>query len=158
MGTFAVGQRFILPISSPCSFVPGSPVTVTVNGGDIPGKTADANGFVMVDITILSGTQLSIDDPVLVPALCGVNTVSVTGMSVASGARTNQTATFTAACQGAPTSTSPANTSPATTVPKTLSDTGMTGTRVSWIALALIAIGVYAVMVTSHWPPESPER
>ena len=57
----------------------------------------------LVDITVVSATQLSIDDPVLTPAICGTNTVVATGPSqTAQGGISTQTANFTLTCPDHP--------------------------------------------------------
>jgi hypothetical protein len=85
VGTFTIGQRIVVTLAPTCVFTPGAAVRVTVNGVDIPGKVANANGVVTVTITIVSATQLSVDDPVLVANRCGTNSVVATGPSAAAG-------------------------------------------------------------------------
>jgi len=106
VGNVDIGQRFVLQLAPTCLFTPGAAVTVTVNGVDIPGKTAEPGGFVLVDITVVSPTQLSIDDPVLTPAFCGTNTATASGPSAtAQGGISTQTATFTIALSAPSTDT-----------------------------------------------------
>jgi hypothetical protein len=69
-----------------------------VNGTPVGTKVADANGFVRVTITVLSTLQLSVDDPVIVPAICGQNTVTATGFSNVANGNVTHTATFTLNC------------------------------------------------------------
>ncbi len=140
VGTVSIGQTFVLQLAPTCAFTPGTPVTVTVNGVNIPGKVANANGAVTVEITVVSATQLSIDDPVLTPANCGVNTVTASGPSSAAGGQVvTQTANFNLDC-GA-TTTGGTTTGPATPVTGRLSLTG--GNTLRWIAIAaaLLAFG-----------------
>ena len=146
VGNVSIGQRFVLQVAPTCLFTPGTPVTVTVNGVDIPGKTAEAGGFVLVDITVVSATQLSIDDPVLTPAICGVNTVTARGASsTAQGGISTQTATFTLTCPAA-SATPVAGT--ATPVAGRLSLTGANTMRFMAIALALVVAGSLALVTT----------
>jgi hypothetical protein len=101
-GTLAIGQHLVLRVTPTCAFRPGAPVLVTVNGVVIPGKTVNAQGFVLIDITVLSATQISIDDPVLTPTICGKNTVVASAPSdAAGGATVTQTATFIVDCSSA---------------------------------------------------------
>ena len=120
---------------------------MTVNGVDIPGKVATASGFVLVDITVVSTTQLSIDDPILTPAVCGVNTATARGPSpTAQGGISTQTANFTLNCPTA----ADTGTRTVTPVPVqgTLSRTGANMLRVVAAALALIVAGATAVIAS----------
>ncbi len=145
VGTVEIGQRFVLQLAPTCTFTSGQPVTVTVNGVNIPGKVANASGFVLVDITVVSATQLSIDDPVLTPAICGVNTVTATGpSSTAQGGTSTQTARFTLNCPAVPVATA----TPASPVRGLLSLTGANSARWAAMALALVAAGSLAVVTT----------
>jgi hypothetical protein len=145
VGSVNVGQRFVLQVAPTCLFTPATPVTVTVNGVDIPGKTAEAGGFVLVDITVLSANQLSIDDPVLTPAICGINTVTARGASsTAQGGFSTQTATFTLNCPATGTGTP----TPATPVAGRLSLTGANSMRFVAVALTLMVAGSLALVVT----------
>ena len=148
VGSVNVGQRFVLQVAPTCLFTPGAPITVTVNGVDIPGKTAEASGVVLVDVTVVSATQLSIDDPVLTPAFCGTNTVTARGASsTAQGGISTQTATFTLNCPAAGTTGTP-TAGTATPVAGRLSLTGANTTRYVAMALALMVTGALAVIVT----------
>jgi hypothetical protein len=142
VGSVNIGQRFVLQVAPTCLFTPGTPVTVTVNGVDIPGKTAEAGGFVLVEITVLSATELSINP--IVPAICGTNTVVARGASTtAQGGVSTQTATFTLNC--------PAGTSPTVTGGTgqgLLSRTGSEAARYVAVALALMVAGAMALVVT----------
>ena len=149
VGTVEIGQRFVVQLAPTCLFTPGTPVTVTVNGVDIPGKTAEAGGVVLVDITVLSATQLSIDDPVLTPAICGTNTVTARGASsTAQGGISTQTANFTLNC---PPAAVPVGGIPgagvATPVGGRLTLTGANSLRVAVAALALVGAGSMLVVV-----------
>ena len=146
VGSVNIGQRFVVQLAPTCLFTPGTPVTVTVNGVDIPGKTAEPGGFVLVDVTVLSATQLSIDDPVLTPAFCGTNTVTARGASrTAQGGIATQTATFTLNCPAA----SGIGTAPvATPVAGRLSLTGANSLRYAALALALVVAGSLALVIT----------
>jgi len=138
-GAFNVGARFILLLSPICLFTPGSSVTVTVNGVNIPGKFAAANGTVRVDITVQSASQLSIDDPVLTPARCGVNTVVGSGPSAVARTNVTQSGTFTVVCPGAATPVQAKG---------QLSFTGSNTFRILALAGALVAIGLLFVVAS----------
>jgi hypothetical protein len=141
VGNVAIGQHFVLQLAPTCLFTPGAVVTVTVNGVAIPGKVASAGGVVLVDVTVVSATQLSVDDPVLTPAICGTNTVVGSGpSSTAEGGVSTQTATFTITC--------PATAVVATPVQGRLSLTGTDVLRSVALALALVAGGTLALIVT----------
>jgi hypothetical protein len=141
VGTVNIGNRFVLQLAPTCLFTPGAAVTVTVNGVNIPGKVANASGVVLVDVTVVSATQLSIDDPVLTPAICGVNTATATGpSSSAQGGTSTQTARFTLNC--------PLVAAVATPVQGRLSLTGANSARFAAIALALLVAGSLAVVLT----------
>ena len=150
VGTVEIGQRFVVQVAPTCLFTPGTAVTVTVNGVDIPGKTAEPGGFVLVDVTVVSATQLSIDDPVLTPAFCGTNTVTARGASSsAQGGISTQTATFTLNCPApAPGGGGIPGAGVATPVAGRLSLTGADSLRVAVAALALVAAGSMLVVVT----------
>jgi len=144
VGTVNVGQRFVVQLAPVCVFTAGAPLTVTVNGVNIPGKVANGSGFVLVDITALSATQLSVGDPVITPASCGVNTVTARGPSTVAGGQTvTQTATFTLNCGAA---TTGASTGAATPSSGRLSLTGANITRWLMAAVALMAIGSLLVL------------
>jgi hypothetical protein len=141
VGNVSVGQRFVLQLAPTCLFTPGAAITVTVNGVNIPGKVANASGVVLVDVTVVSATQLSIDDPVLTPAICGVNTVTASGpSSSAQGGTSTQTARFTLGCPAVPVVATP--------VQGRLSLTGANSARFAAIALVLMAAGSMAVVLT----------
>lgn len=100
-GSFAIGSTITFTLPPTCVWNAGAPLTVTVNGVSIPGKVASANGSTTVTITIVSATQLSVDDPILVAGHCGTNTI--TGVGPSSVSRTGQsthTTTFDVACDG----------------------------------------------------------
>jgi hypothetical protein len=146
VGVVQIGQRFVLQVAPTCLFTPGAQLTVTVNGVDIPGKTAEPGGFVLVDVTVVSATQLSIDDPVLTPAFCGTNTVVASGpSSTAQGGTSTQTATFTINC---PAGATPTVTGGTTTGQGLLSRTGADTARFVAIALALMVSGAMALVLT----------
>lgn len=133
VGSVAVGQTFVLQIAPQCVFTVGGQIVVTVNGVNIPGKVANASGAVLVQITVVSATQLSVDDPTLTPAICGTNTVIARGISaVAGGQQVTQTATFTVNCTATPV---------ATPVQGRLSLTGANSLRYAAIAAALVVAG-----------------
>jgi hypothetical protein len=150
VGTVSVGQHFVLQVAPQCVFNPGAAVTTTVNGVNIPGKVANATGQVLITITAVSATQLSVDDPTITPAVCGVNTVTVTGpSSAAAGGVATQSATFTLNCSTTATAAQAiAAATPATPISGRLSLTGANTLRFAAIALALLAIGSMAVVAT----------
>lgn len=144
VGTVNIGQRFVVQLAPTCLFTPGAAATVTVNGVNIPGKVAEASGVVLVDVTVVSATQLSIDDPVLTPAICGTNTITARGPSAtAQGGTSTQTATFRLNCPAVPVVATPA-----TPIPGRLSLTGANTPRFLAIALALMVTGAMAMVVT----------
>jgi hypothetical protein len=101
-GAHAIGTTFSVRLQPLCAWDPGSPVTLTVDGTDVPGKIADAGGGVTVTVTVLSATQLSIDDPVLVASQCGANQMTGSGRSsAAAGAIDTATAKFRVICPAA---------------------------------------------------------
>ena len=144
VGEVSIGQQFVLQLAPTCLFTPGTSLAVTVNGVNIPGKTAEANGFALVDITVVSATQLSIDDPVLTPAICGTNTVTARGASAtAQGGFATQVATFRINCPGAA--------GAGTSTPGRgglLSRTGASSLRYSAAALALVVAGSMFLVVS----------
>lgn len=145
VGSVNIGQRFVVQLAPTCLFTPGTPVTVTVNGVNIPGKTAEPGGFVLVDITVLSATQLSVNP--IVPAVCGTNSVTARGASsTAQGGISTQTATFTLNCPAAGPGTGTA--APATPVAGRLSLTGANTMRYAALALALVVAGSLALVIT----------
>ncbi len=151
VGSVTVGQRFTLQLAPPCVFTSGASLTVTVNGVTITGKVANSSGFVLVTITATSATQLSVDDPTLTPAVCGVNTVVARGPSTVAGGQTvTQTATFTLICPGTTTgaTTTGATTGVATPTTGRLSLTGTNSLRLLAIAISLVAIGSAFVVAT----------
>ncbi len=98
VGAVSVGATFTVVLTPVCAWAPGAPVTVFVNGQVVATKLVGLGGTVSVSVTVLSATTLSIDDPVLVPAVCGTNAVSgVGGSSVAVGMVT-QTVSFHLDC------------------------------------------------------------
>ena len=140
VGEVTVGQQFILQIAPTCLFDPGATVTINANGVSFT-DTAEPNGFVLLNVNVLSTTELSINP--VVPARCGTNTVTATGPSSAAvGGTATQTATFNLVCPGGAT----------TTVPKAgqglLSRTGADSAGFVAIALVLVAAGSTAVVLT----------
>ncbi|MGH9277483.1 MAG: hypothetical protein ACRD12_05180 [Acidimicrobiales bacterium] len=133
-GSASIGSTITLQLQPTCAWTPNSTVEVVVNGQSVGTKTANANGFVQVVITVLSATTLSVDDPVLVPNVCGTNTVVGRGTStVAGGNVVTHQATFTVVCPATP------------TTPGRIAFTGANFTR--WLATALAAVMLGAVLV-----------
>jgi hypothetical protein len=138
-GGHNIGDTFTVQLAPTCVWTPGAAVTVTVNGVSIPGKVADAAGRVSVTITIVSATQLSVDDPVSVASQCGNNTVvGVAPSSVAGGSTVTHSAGFTVNC--------PASTAQAST--GTVAFTGANVAKWSGAALVLLAAGFGLVFFT----------
>lgn len=148
VGSVNLGQTFVLQVAPTCLFTPGATITIAVNGVDIPGKRSEPGGFVLVTVTVVSATQLSIDDPVLVPAICGTNSVTARGpSSTAQGGVSTQTATFTVNCPAGGTAATP-TAGTATPVAGRLSLTGANTLRFVAMALALMVTGAFALVVT----------
>lgn len=134
-GSVPVGGTITIDLDPGCDWNPGTPLTVTVNGTTITGKVASSNGHGRVVITVISATQLSVDDPVLAPGQCGTNTVVASGASnVARGGTSTHTETFTVVCPASVATPTAAGT-------KSLSLTGANLARWAAIALGLIVIG-----------------
>lgn len=131
-GGHNVGSTFTVQLAPTCAWTPGTPVTVTVNGVSIPGKVANASGVVTVAITVVSESQLSVDDPVIVASQCGSNTVVGVGpSSVAGGATVTHSAGFTVNCAA----------SPARATRGAVAFTGANVAKWSAAALVLVAAG-----------------
>lgn len=141
LGSFNVGTTIRFSLAPPCIFQPGVPVALTVNGVPIPGKFAEANGFVTVQVEILSSTTLSVDDPVFTPAICGTNTAQATGFSRVANSNVTQTAFFNVVCP-------PAFAPPAQ--PGRVAFTGANIVRWSMVALAAMLAGVMLVITTKR--------
>jgi hypothetical protein len=139
LGSFNVGASFKAHLVPICLFDVGAAVAVTVNGQSVGTKTADAGGGVTASITITSATQLSVDDPVVVPAQCGDNNVTARGPSAAAEAPVTVTGVFNVVCAGAP---------PGSVVSKGgLPFTGADIARLAAVALALVIVGFVIVRV-----------
>src|SRR2546423_64454 len=68
LGIFQVGDTVAGTLTpSPCPFVPGSTVGLSVNGAAAGTKTANGGGGVFVNIQITSQTSGLLNDPVTVP-------------------------------------------------------------------------------------------
>ena len=140
VGTVTVGQQFVLQLAPVCLFTPGATVSINANGVTFS-DVAEPNGTVILNVNVLSPTQLSINPTV--PARCGVNTVTGTGpSSTAQGGVVTQTANFTLVCP----TTGP--TGGTTGTGGTLSRTGSDTLRYVAVALALVVAGSVVVLVT----------
>jgi hypothetical protein len=137
-GSHNVGDSFRVTLAPTCVFTPGAAVTVTVNGQAVGTKTATANGTVSVAITVVSSTQVSIDDPVSVTAQCGSNSVVGSGPSSVANSNVTQSASFTINC--------PAST--ATASKGTVAFTGANIAKWSAGALVLVAAGFGLVLIS----------
>lgn len=129
-GTFAVGAVITVEINPVCAFTPGTIAAVEVNGVLVANKTVTLSGIVSVGVTVLSRTQLSIDDPVIVPAVCGTNTITGRGPSAAAGTMVTDTVMVNVDCGG----TSAVRSS-------LLARTGAFIGRTAGIAAVLVALG-----------------
>lgn len=138
-GTHAIGETFVVRLQPLCLWDPGSPVTVTVNGQSVGVKIADAGGGVNVTITVLSATELSIDDPVLVRGGCGDNNASGIGFSSAAGRDVRATALFRVVC--------PAPAPARAAARAGVAFTGANVLRWSLIAAGLLGLGAVFVVV-----------
>ncbi len=98
MGPVAVGAVFDVVLRPLCAWTPGLPVSVTINGQFVVAKLAGPDGTVSINVTVLSTTTLSIDDPILVPATCGNNMVTGVGPSSVAGTTVTQSLGFTLDC------------------------------------------------------------
>jgi hypothetical protein len=136
LGTINVGQTLSTTMTPVCIFIAGSTVNMTVNGASGGTKTANAQGGVPVNLTAVSQTSGSLNDPVTVPIQCGANSITASGNS-ATGP-TSTTGTFTLNCAAAAgTSTTPSS---------GVAFTGANILRWSLGALALIGIGALFVL------------
>jgi len=141
-GTLRIGATVTITLTPLCAFTVGGAVNVTVNGLVVATKVATAGGTVSITVTALSATTLSIDDPVLVPAVCGPNTVTGVGPSAAANAMVTQTVSFGLDC----------TTVAAQTVSRGfLSFTGANILRWSAIALGAVVVGGLIVGATRRW-------
>ena len=130
-GAVPVGSTVTLTIRAVCTFDAGGTATVVVNGLPAGTKPIQADGTVVVTVTVLSTTELSVNP--VVRGQCGTNTVSVTGFSASAGTNVTQTATFTVDCPGV----RPA----ARAVRGRVAFTGDNIARWSAVALFLVALG-----------------
>ena len=135
VGGVNVGSTFTVRVQPGCVFDVGGLVSLTVNGQNIGTKAADATGGINVVVRVVSTTQLEIDDPVQVPAQCGVNTIVASGQS--GGTPVMQTASFTVLCPGGP----------ATPVRGRVAFTGANVLRWGGGAAALVALGGVLLVV-----------
>lgn len=136
VGTVTVGQQFVLQLAPTCVFTAGATVTINANGVVFT-KVAEPNGSVLLNVNVLSTTELSINP--IVPARCGVNTVTATGPSPTAVGGVSQTANFTLVC---PTAVPTARTG------GVLSRTGSDTVTYAAVAMALVVAGSIVVLVT----------
>ncbi len=100
-GNVSVGQTFTIRVTPACLFTPGGTATVVVNGAQAFTKPVNSDGTVTLTVTVLSTNQLSVNP--VVPAVCGINTITVTAPSAAAGGQlVTQTVTFNLLCPGVP--------------------------------------------------------
>jgi len=136
VGTHKIGETFTAHLVPVCLWDPGSTIAVTVNGQSVGTKVADAGGGVDVKITVVSATELSVNDPTRVTGQCGENNTSGLGPSAAAPTNVRATAIFRVVCPAALTSA-------------TRSGVAFTGANIAkWgaLALGLLAIGSLLVI------------
>lgn len=132
LGDVRVGRRSSFQLTPVCPWSPGAAVTTQANGVLIPGKFANANGFVDLTVNVVSPAVLEVNPQV--PGRCGINTITGTGPSAVAGNRqVTQTASFNVICD--------AVAKPATPARGRLSLTGANITRWAASALVLLLIG-----------------
>jgi hypothetical protein len=138
IGSVDIGQSRSVVLNPPCVWTPGTAVNVTVNGQSVGTKTAASNGTITVHLTVISATQISVDDPVLVSAQCGRNSVTGVGQSSVARATVTHVVTFTINC---PTAAVAKPTS------GTVAFTGANIARASAIATLAVCLGLALVLV-----------
>lgn len=139
LGTFTVGQSITVVLAPTCAWNPGGNVNVTVNGQAVGTKPVAANGTITVHITIISATQLSVDDPVLVTGQCGRNEVVGVGPSSVANTTVTATATFTVTCAAA--AATPTPSSGVAFTGANIARAAAVGTLAIAIGLALVVLG-----------------
>lgn len=97
-GTHVKGETFT---NNACGYRPGATVTLTVDGQAGPSATADSNGCVAIQVTILDNSHVRVNG-VTFNASCGSNNVVTTGPG-ANGSTLSETDTFTINCAATPT-------------------------------------------------------
>lgn len=140
VGQVNVGGSFTREV---CGFAPGTQVTVSLNGGGVLTKTADANGCLQTTVAVLSETQVRVGDTTA-PARCGTNSLVATGAG-AGGAQVTQTVTFTVVC-------------PAAAARGGVAFTGANVARWAGLGAALVAIGALVVLAARRRPPAPADR
>ena len=133
LGTINVGQTLVGRLVPVCPFIPGSTVSMTVNGAGGGTKVAAVDGSVPVNLLALSSTTGQLNDPVTVPIQCGSNSITASGSS-ASGP-TEASAIFAVNCAVA-----------AQAATGRVAFTGANILRWSLGALALIGLGALFVL------------
>ncbi len=132
-GTRAIGETFNIRMVTQCLWDPGSAVNLTVNGQPAGTKIAAGDSSITVNVTVLSATQLSVNDPI-VKGGCGENrAVGSSPSSAAGGAMETYTALFRVNCGAAP--------AKASTVSGGVAFTGANILKWGGIALVLTAGG-----------------
>ena len=100
-GTHVKGETFSNQL---CGYQPGATVTLSVDGQAGPSATADGNGCVTVQVTIVDNSHVRVNG-VTFNAACGPNSVITTGPG-ANGSTLSETDSFTINCGTAATPTS----------------------------------------------------
>ncbi|MFN2607048.1 MAG: heme exporter protein CcmD [Acidimicrobiales bacterium] len=136
-GTHQVGDTVVIRLAPTCGFTPGDVVAVAVNNQAVGFKSADSAGTVAVRIKIQSASQLLVEDPVSVPAVCGTNSVVGTGFSTAAAAAVTQTTTFALVCP---------TTAPVATATGKLAFTGANLLRWTAFGAAALVLGTLLVL------------
>ena len=93
LGTISVGQT---KSSEVCGFAPGATVRVTANGTFVLNTTADGNGCVQLEVTVIAATRMEINGT-RATAVCGPNAVVASG-SATNATRVTQTLRFEIVC------------------------------------------------------------
>lgn len=131
-GTHVKGETFT---NNLCGYQPGATVSLNVDGQAGPSATADGNGCVAVQVTVLDNSHVRVNG-VTFNASCGSNSVVTTGPG-SNGASLSETDSFTINCAATPSTTSSGG----------LAFTGANIMKLGGAALLLIAFGAGLVAV-----------
>ena len=132
-GNFTIGQTFTVTLAPTCAWTAGAAVSITVNGVAVGTKPALANGTIQVRIRVVSSTLLEFDDPVPVPAICGLNSIVAVGPSAVAQANASHTINFGVTC-------------PATA---TRSGIAFTGANIMKLVAGAVAAVLFGTMLVS---------
>lgn len=131
-GTHVKGETFT---NNACGYQPGATVSLNVDGQAGPSATADGNGCVAIQVTVLDNSHVRVNG-VTFNASCGSNSVVTTGPG-SNGSTLSETDSFTINCAATPSSTSSGG----------LAFTGANIMKLGGAALLLIAFGAGLVAV-----------